>query len=309
MEATLNQIASLGVLPVIKIEDANDAVPLAKALVDGGLPAAEVTFRTTAAEEAIRQISSAFPEMLVGAGTVLTPEQARTALNAGAKFIVAPGFNPHVVDFCLERGVLVTPGISTPTELEAALGKNLKVLKFFPAEAMGGLSYLKSMSAPYGGVKFVPTGGINAGNILDYLKFNKVLACGGSWMVKADLISQKKFDVITGLVTEAMQTILGFQIKNVRLNASASVQHAAQQLFHETLMLPTKQGDQSLSIHNLLELSDAAKTGEIVLGTHFVDRALNYFERKGITWKTVAEKIVLDSELNGFKIVVESNCY
>jgi len=160
MEAILKQIEQFGVIPVIKIEDAKDAVPLAQALIDGGLPAAEVTFRTAAAEDAIRAISSAFPQMLVGAGTVLTPEQARTALNAGAKFIVAPGFNPHVVDFCQSQGVLVTPGISTPTELEAALMKNLKVLKFFPAESMGGLNYLKSMSAPYGGIKFIPTGGV-----------------------------------------------------------------------------------------------------------------------------------------------------
>jgi 2-dehydro-3-deoxyphosphogluconate aldolase/(4S)-4-hydroxy-2-oxoglutarate aldolase len=306
MEATLNQIANFGVLPVIKIDDAKDAAPLAQALIDGGLPAAEVTFRTAAAEEAIRNISSAFPEMLVGAGTVLTPEQARTALNAGAKFIVAPGFNPHVVDFCQEQGVLVTPGISTPTELEAALGKNLKVLKFFPAESMGGLSYLKSMSAPFGGIKFIPTGGIDAGNILSYLKFNKVLACGGSWMVTADLISQKKFSVITALVAEAIQTILGFKIKGIRLNAPISAQNAAQQLFKETILLPTERNDHKLSVNKILELTDQTQTGEIVLGTNFVDRALNYFERKGISWQTVGEKIVLDVEMNGLKIVLEA---
>lgn len=306
MEAILKQIEQFGVIPVIKIEDAKDAVPLAQALIDGGLPAAEVTFRTAAAEDAIRAISSAFPQMLVGAGTVLTPEQARTALNAGAKFIVAPGFNPHVVDFCQSQGVLVTPGISTPTELEAALMKNLKVLKFFPAESMGGLNYLKSMSAPYGGIKFIPTGGVDAGNILSYLKFNKVLACGGSWMVTADLISQKKFNVITGLVTEAMQTILGFKIKGIRLNAGASARTAAQQLFQEIIPLPTEKTDHKLAVSKMLELTDQTQTGEMVLGTNFVDRALNYLERKGISCQTIDGKIVLDSEIAGLKIVLEA---
>lgn len=306
MEAILKQIEQFGVIPVIKIEDANDAVPLAQALIDGGLPAAEVTFRTAAAEDAIRAISSAYPQMLVGAGTVLSPEQARTALNAGAKFIVAPGFNPHVVDFCQEQGVLVTPGISTPTELEAALMKNLKVLKFFPAESMGGLNYLKSMSAPYGGVKFIPTGGVDAGNILSYLKFNKVLACGGSWMVTADLISQKKFNVITGLVTEAIQTILGFKIKGFRLNAGNSARTAAQKLFQEIIPLPTEKNDHKVAVSKILELTDQTPTGQMVLGTNFVDRALNYLERKGISWQTVDGKIVLDSEIAGLKIVLEA---
>ena len=207
MQAILKQIEKIGVLPVIKIEDAKNAVPLAKAIVDGGLPAAEVTFRTAAAEDSIRAITEAYPDILVGAGTVLTVEQARSAISAGAKFIVAPGLNPTVVDFCLEQGILMMPGIATPTELEAAMSKNLKVVKFFPAEAIGGLKYLKSMSAPYGGIKFIPTGGINAGNILDYLEFEKVLSCGGSWMVKTDMIANQEFGKITKLVAEAVALI------------------------------------------------------------------------------------------------------
>ncbi|MCK5737726.1 bifunctional 4-hydroxy-2-oxoglutarate aldolase/2-dehydro-3-deoxy-phosphogluconate aldolase [bacterium] len=207
MQAILDQIGKLGVLPVIKIEDAKNAVPLAKAIIDGGLPVAEVTFRTAAAEDSIRAITEAYPDILVGAGTVLTVEQARVAINAGAKFIVAPGFNPTVVDYCLEQGVLMMPGITTPTELEAAMAKNLKTVKFFPAEAIGGLKYLKSMSAPYGGVKFIPTGGINSKNILDYLAFDKVLACGGSWMVKTVMIANQEFDKITKLVAEAVEVI------------------------------------------------------------------------------------------------------
>ncbi len=207
MQEILEKIGKLGVLPVIKIDDAKNAIPLARALKEGGLPAAEVTFRTSAAEESIRRITGEFPDMFVGAGTVLTIEQAKTAISAGVKFIVAPGFNPKVVDFCLSQGMLMAPGIATPSELEAAMEKGLKTVKFFPAEAIGGLEYLKSMSAPYGGVKFIPTGGISADNILAYLRFNKVLACGGSWMVKDELIAAQKFDKITELVAEAVKLV------------------------------------------------------------------------------------------------------
>ncbi len=207
MQEILEKIGKLGVLPVIKIDDAQNAIPLARALKEGGLPAAEVTFRTSAAEESIRRITGEFPDMFVGAGTVLTIEQAKTAIRAGVKFIVAPGFNPKVVDYCLAQGMLMAPGIATPSELEAAMEKGLKTVKFFPAEAIGGLNYLKSMSAPYSGVKFMPTGGINANNILAYLRFNKVLACGGSWMVKDELIAAQKFDKITELVAEAVKLV------------------------------------------------------------------------------------------------------
>ncbi|MBN2090971.1 bifunctional 4-hydroxy-2-oxoglutarate aldolase/2-dehydro-3-deoxy-phosphogluconate aldolase [candidate division KSB1 bacterium] len=207
MQEILEKIGKLGVLPVIKIDDAKNAIPLARALKEGGLPAAEVTFRTNAAEESIRRITGEFPDMFVGAGTVLSIEQAKTAISAGVKFIVAPGFNPKVVDYCLSQGMLMAPGIATPSELEAAMEKGLKTVKFFPAEAIGGLDYLKSMSAPYSGVKFMPTGGINSENILAYLRFSKVLACGGSWMVKDELIAAQKFDKITELVAEAVKLV------------------------------------------------------------------------------------------------------
>ncbi|MCI0515725.1 bifunctional 4-hydroxy-2-oxoglutarate aldolase/2-dehydro-3-deoxy-phosphogluconate aldolase, partial [candidate division KSB1 bacterium] len=279
MQAILTQIEEFGVLPVIKIDAANDAVPLAQALINGGLPAAEVTFRTSAAEAAIQNITAAFPEMLVGAGTVLTPEQARIAIKAGAKFIVAPGFNPAVVDFCLAEGVPMTPGICTPTELEAALAKGLKTLKFFPAEEMGGLPYLKSMSAPYSGVKFIPTGGIDAANLLDYLKFNKVLACGGSWMVKADLISAKKFDVITQLVTEAVHTILGFRILQVSLPVPARVVNSAESLLGTLFHLPMKRTEDRLQIAEHFELVHPDQNRTIWIGTHFLTRAVAYFQR------------------------------
>jgi len=309
METLISKIHQLGVLPVIKIENADDAVPLAQAIIDGGLPAAEVTFRTAAAEQAIRNMVFAFPELLVGAGTVLSPEQAQTAINAGAKFIVSPGLNPAVVDFCLAQGVLIMPGIATPTELEVALGKGLKVVKFFPAGELGGLSYLKSMSAPYSGIQFIPTGGVDAGNLLDYLKFNKVLACGGSWMVKADLISAHRFDTITKLVAEAMQTILGFRLVNLRLKTPPAGQETAQHIFQDLLHLPVAIKSERTQVGQILELGQMEATGEVVIGTNSLERAIAFFERKGVSLKEVAKpdtkQLKLDLQVNGLDVVVE----
>lgn len=203
MNDTLKQIGSTGIVPVVVLNKADDAEPLAQALVKGGLPCAEVTFRTDAAEESIRRIAKKFPEMFVGAGTVLTTEQADRAVGAGAKFIVSPGLNPKVVEHCLKKGYPITPGIMTPTELEMALGFGLDVVKFFPAENAGGLKMIKAMSAPYTMMKFMPTGGINATNVRDYLACNKILACGGSWMVKGDLINAGDFAEIERLTKEA----------------------------------------------------------------------------------------------------------
>ena len=203
MNDTLKQIGSTGIVPVVVLNKADDAEPLAQALVKGGLPCAEVTFRTDAAEESIRRIAKKFPEMFVGAGTVLTTEQADRAVGAGAKFIVSPGLNPKVVEHCLKKGYPITPGIMTPTELEMALGFGLDVVKFFPAENAGGLKMIKAMAAPYTMMKFMPTGGINATNVRDYLACNKILACGGSWMVKGDLISAGDFAEIEKLTREA----------------------------------------------------------------------------------------------------------
>jgi 2-dehydro-3-deoxyphosphogluconate aldolase/(4S)-4-hydroxy-2-oxoglutarate aldolase len=196
MHVILEQLKRLRIVPVIVIDDAADAVPLAGALADGGLPCAEVTFRTSAAAEAIQRMSAERPDLLVGAGTVLSRLQVQDAIAAGASFIVAPGFNPAVVDYCLERQVPVFPGVCTPTEIEMALGKGLTVVKFFPAEAMGGLNTLKAISAPYGMIEFIPTGGINSKNIRDYLAFKRVAACGGSWMAQAEWIKEQMFDRI-----------------------------------------------------------------------------------------------------------------
>ena len=192
----VTRLRSIRVVPVITIGDPAHAVPLARALAAGGLPCAEVTFRTAAAAESIARITAEVPELFVGAGTVLTPTQADAASEAGAQFIVAPGFGPRVVEYCQSRAIPVFPGIATPTEIEAALEMGLRTLKFFPAEAMGGLAYLKAIAAPYVEVSFMPTGGINAANIASYLAFDRVVACGGSWMAPADWIAAGQFERI-----------------------------------------------------------------------------------------------------------------
>lgn len=207
MNSILERICELKLVPVVKIEKAEDAVPLGQALMAGGLPLAEITFRTDAAEAAIRDLSKLLPEMLIGAGTVTTIDQVNKAIDAGARFMVAPGFNPKVVDYCLENKILIVPGINSPSQIEQGLERGLSVLKFFPAEASGGLKLLKAMAEPYSGVNFIPTGGIDASNLRDYLAFKRVAACGGSWFVKANLISAGRFDEITRLTREAMSLI------------------------------------------------------------------------------------------------------
>lgn len=198
------QIQALGVVPVVVLEDAANAAPLAKALVEGGLPCAEVTFRTAAAKDSIKAMSEAYPEMLVGAGTVLTIEQVDAAVEAGAKFIVSPGFDPEIVDYCLSKDIPVFPGCITPSEVAQAVKRGLKVVKFFPAEQFGGVATIKALSAPYVGLKFMPTGGVSAKNLKDYLSNKSIIACGGSWMVKGDMIKAGEFDKIKELTAEAV---------------------------------------------------------------------------------------------------------
>ncbi len=207
MIKVLEDIQKIGIVPVVVIDDVKDAEPLAKALCDGGLPCAEVTFRTEAAEEAIRIMAEKFPEMLIGAGTVLTTEQVDRAVAAGAKFIVSPGLNPRIVKYCVEKNIPITPGCSSASDIEQALENGLEVVKFFPAEPAGGLPMIKALAAPYVGVKFMPTGGINQDNVKEYLKYNRILACGGSWMVKGDLIKAGDFAKITELAKEAVEIV------------------------------------------------------------------------------------------------------
>jgi 2-dehydro-3-deoxyphosphogluconate aldolase/(4S)-4-hydroxy-2-oxoglutarate aldolase len=198
------RLRQLGIIPVVSLERVDAAIPLADALLAGGLPCAEITFRTAAAEQVIRAISQAFPEILVGAGTVLREEQIERAMASGAKFIVSPGFSPAVVNYCQEKHIPVFPGVCTPTDIQIALEAGVTMLKFFPADAFGGLKTLKALSAPFPSVEFIPTGGINAANLEEYLGFKKVLACGGSWMVKSELVNAGNFAEITRLTEEAM---------------------------------------------------------------------------------------------------------
>ena len=201
--ASLTKILNHRIIPVVAIQDVGHALPLADALIRGGLPCAEITFRTAAAAAAIEAIAKR-GDIDVGAGTVLKVDQVKQAVDAGATFIVSPGFNPKVVGYCIDNHIAITPGVSNPTDIEMALDFGLEILKFFPAEAFGGLKTLKSMSAPYTMMRFIPTGGIGPDNVLDYLKHPKVAACGGSWMVKSDLIAGGQFERITELTREAV---------------------------------------------------------------------------------------------------------
>ena len=207
MHEVLERIKEMGIVPVVVIDDVKNAIPLAKALCEGGLPCAEVTFRTDAAEEAIRIMAEQFPDMLIGAGTVLTIDQVDRAVAAGAKFIVSPGLNPNIVKYCVDKGILLTPGCMSPSDIEIALENGLEVVKFFPAEPAGGLKMIKAIAAPYVNMKFMPTGGINIKNVKEYLLYDRIVACGGSWMVKDSLMKSGEFDKITELVKEAVQVV------------------------------------------------------------------------------------------------------
>ncbi len=314
MNDVLTKIGEFGIVPVVKIDDANDAVALGKALLDGGLPVAEITFRTAAAEEAITRMSADVPEVFVGAGTVLTVENVKKAVTAGAKFIVSPGFNPKVVGYCVENNIPITPGINSPTQIEMALEFGLEVVKFFPAEASGGLPMLKAMSAPYGSMKFIPTGGISAKNLNMYLAFPKVLACGGSWMVPADLISAGKFDEITRLTQEAMTTMLGFEFAHLGINEdTGDSAMASANLLSQLFSFGVKDGNSSVFAGTGFEIMKSkflGANGHIGIGTNSIERAIAYLKRQGIetlpdTAKEVngtLKVIYLNTEVSGFAL-------
>lgn len=284
MENIYTIIEKTGLVPVVVLDDASDALPLAQALCDGGLPCAEVTFRTAAAEESIRRMCSSFPNMLVGAGTVLTTEQVDRAVRAGARFIVSPGFNPTTVKYCLERDIPILPGTSSASDVEAALGFGLEVVKFFPAEQAGGLEMIKALSAPYTRMRFMPTGGINADNMLSYLANDKIIACGGSWMVKGDLIKEKAFDKVRSLTEAAVQKMLGFDIHHIGINCADGNEAALHaEAFCSLFGLSRKETPDSIFAGTAVELMKSPRKGkgQIVIGTHSVLRAKQYLERRG----------------------------
>lgn len=206
-EEIFNRFEEVGIIPVVVLNDVKDAEPLGKALIDGGLPAAEVTFRTEAAEESIRVLSEKYPDMLVGAGTVLTTGQVDRAVKAGAKFIVSPGLDEEVVSYCLDKGIAVCPGTQTASEMMKAVKLGLRYVKFFPAENAGGLKMIKAIGAALTSLRFMPTGGINENNVEEYLRSQKVFCCGGSWMVKSDIIKEGNFDLIREKAAAASEVV------------------------------------------------------------------------------------------------------
>lgn len=315
MNSILEQIQKLGIVPVVVLNDVSEAEPVAGALCAGGLPVAEVTFRTDAAEESIKVMAQKFPNMLIGAGTILTVEQVDRAVNAGAKFIVSPGFNPKVVKYCLDNDIPICPGCNNPSNMEQALELGLDVVKFFPAEQSGGIKAIKAMAAPYVNLKFMPTGGINAKNINDYLSFNKIIACGGSWMVAGDLVKNKEFDKIEELTREAVMTVHGFELKHVGINCENENEACDTAGYFDKLFgFTTKVGSSSVFAGSFIE---AMKTpylgskGHIAVGCNNIERAAAYLEAIGSPVdmstakyddKKSLKAVYLPGEISGFAV-------
>jgi 2-dehydro-3-deoxyphosphogluconate aldolase/(4S)-4-hydroxy-2-oxoglutarate aldolase len=310
----LEKLKLHGIVPVVKIENAEKAVPLAEALCRGGLPCAEITFRTDAAEESIRRISTAMPDMLVGAGTVLTPEQADKAQDAGAKFAVSPGFNPKVVQHCIKIGLPIFPGCSSPSDIEQALELGLNCVKFFPAEQAGGITAVKAMAAPYN-VSFIPTGGINAKNLNDYLSFDRVVACGGSWMVDAALIDVGDFAAIEELTRTAVHTMLGFELAHVGINEADETQAGkTAKSFSDMFGFAYKPGNSSVFAGSYIEVMKTpylGKLGHIAIRTNYIDRAVNFLKTAGIKFNDDSAKyndknkliaVYMQDEISGFAV-------
>ena len=277
---------NLGIVPVVKIDDAAKAEKLAEAMIKGGIPCAEVTFRTDAAEEAIRRMTTAFPEMIVGAGTVLNKETAERAVKAGAKFIVSPGLDEGTVRWCQENGIPVTPGVSSASEIQKGVTLGLKVLKFFPAESSGGVKMLKDLGGPFPQVKFMTTGGINTANLEEYARAKNVLAVGGSWMVKADLINEDKWDEIEALCREAVTKLQGFELAHFGINAKCKDSaEAMTKKFGAFGMIPSATSksffmDKSIEIMNE---NGRGTHGHIGYKVNNVQRAMNYVKNLGYT--------------------------
>jgi 2-dehydro-3-deoxyphosphogluconate aldolase/(4S)-4-hydroxy-2-oxoglutarate aldolase len=315
MNDVLKKIYEVGIVPVVKLDSPDQAVSLGKALLAGDIPVAEVTFRTDAAEESIKKLSAELPGLFVGAGTVTTVDQVKRAVAAGAKFIVSPGFNPSVVKYCVDNGIPVTPGVNSPSQIEQGLELGLSVLKFFPAEQSGGLEMLKAFAGPYGSVKYIPTGGVNAKNMADYLSFGKVLAIGGSWMVKPELIAAGKYDEVTRLCREAVLASMGFELRHLGVNEpdEGTALKEAQKM--EALFgFAVKMGNSSHFAgigFEFMKTRYLGQNGHIAIGTVNVDRAAAYFAGKGIATLPETGKrdasgaltaIYLDVEVGGFAL-------
>ena len=316
MNAVLKTISKIGIVPVIALDDAKKAVPLAKALVAGGLPAAEITFRTAAAEEAIRAIKAEVPEMLVGAGTVTSKERLDRALAAGSEFIVTPGFNPDTVKYGIDKGALMLPGTATGGEMEQAMALGLEAVKFFPAEDNGGIKKLKAMAGPYRELMWMPTGGVNTKNMMDYLSFPQIIACGGTWMVKKDLIEGECWDEITAICRDAVKVMLGIELAHVGVNTESREEaERLAKLVSGMMGLSTRDTGKSwFACDNGIEFMSRkgpGTMGHIGFKTNSVERAMYHLGLQGIEFDessiTYTEKgaprfVYFKGEFGGFAI-------
>ena len=315
MEALKRRIFAAGIIPVVKLNDPKDAVPLAKALKCGGLPVAEITFRTKAALEAIRRIREECPDILLGAGTITTSEQVSEAVKAGASFLVAPGLNRAVVEQAQSMGIPIIPGVSSATEIEAAMALGLSVLKFFPAEQMGGIATIKALCAPYQNILFIPTGGISEQNVAEYLAYPKVLACGGSWMAKESLINAGDFDGIAQLARSAINQVFGFSLAHVGVNCPDDLQaHTLAKMFETLFGFRTVEKNASVFAGSGIECMKKPYLGEkghIAISVNNIERAVTFFENNGIEFRMDLIKrdengkygaVYLKEEVGGFAI-------
>ncbi len=307
-------VKNVGIVPAIAIDSAEQAIPLANALKEGGIPIAEITFRTAAGQESIRRVAKECPEVLVGAGTVLTVKQAEEALAAGAKFIVSPGYFDDVVNFCVERDVPVFPGCCNASDLTKAVNAGLKVVKFFPAEQNGGVAGVKAL-APVFPLDFLPTGGVNQKNMMDYLSFNRVHAVGGTWMVKKDMINAGEFEKITSICKDAVKTLLGLSIAHVGINCeNAEEAEKTAKTICALFDFDYKAGNSSDFAGTAVECMKGpflGSKGHIAIGTNSVDRAVYHLSRRGIEFdestrkvdaKGASKAIYLKGEFGGFAI-------
>lgn len=315
MNEVLKQLSNMGIVPVIKINDKKNAASLAKALCNGGLSCAEVTFRTDACVDAIKEMKAACPNMIIGAGTVLKREQVDAAIDAGAQFIVSPGLNPDIVEYCIKKGITIIPGCSIASDIEQAIEYGLEVVKFFPAELSGGIKMIKALSAPYRNMKFFPTGGINASNIVEYLKCDSVVCCGGTWMVPENLIDEGKFDEIQCLVKEAVENMLGFQIGHVGINCNTEKEaHEVANAFDNIFGFAPNENPSSIFSSRYVETMKSpflGTHGHIAIITNFMERAVIYLKNKGVIFNEKSavhrpdgklQAIYLQNEIGGFAV-------
>ena len=320
MDACIKELYRIGIVPVVALEDAADALPLGAALKKGGVSAIEVTFRTAAAADAIRLLTREMPELLVGAGTVITKEQADAAIEAGAKFIVSPGFQPELVSYVLSKGVPMCPGTATPGEMEQAMALGLSAVKFFPAEQNGGAPMLKALSAPYRDLLFMPTGGVKLENLRTYLALDQVFACGGTWLATKDDIKAKAFDKITARTREAVKTMLNFRIKHVGINSKdeAEAKKTATLLCS---IFDFDYNDTELSVFTgtaveVMKFMGRGSLGHIAIGADNVDRAEYYLRQRGFSFDESTRRVdaagrttflYLSDEIGGFAFHLTKN--